>query len=142
MKILNILVVVVVTICVSCACVTLGIKPDYRYTYLLYNAKDHTLLISNASSAEHICKVKLDLDKDILSVKVYKKIVSNKPTSIINSATTNWKIKLESNVSFVRFGNKLMHLSELNTYPKGNSYMYSYYPSIEIYPRKFPYVGQ
>jgi hypothetical protein len=125
----------------SCVWFPFSSKLANKFTFLRYNPKDHTLLIVNGSSGAYISRVELDLHKDTLSVNVYKRLIFIKPTSIINSAPTNWKIKLNSNVSFVRLGTELTPLSKLQKYPV-EEYIYIYYPAIEIYPQKFPYVGK
>jgi hypothetical protein len=108
---------------------------------LFYNEIDHTLLIGNGESGCYIRKVEMDLYRDTLFVNVYKQLIIGKPTSIINSASTKWKIKLEPNVGFVRLGNVLTPLSEMNKYPD-EDLIYTYYPAIEVFPQKFPYVAE
>jgi hypothetical protein len=110
-----------------------------EFVYFLYNEKDHTLLIVNGESAKYIQKIELDLHQDTLSVNVYKKMIFFKPTSIINSATINWKIKLIPNVRFVILENVVTPLSKMKKYPK-EDLLDTYYPAIEVYPKKFPCV--
>jgi hypothetical protein len=103
-----------------------------------YDEKDHALLIKNGESGLYIRKIVLDLHQDTLSVNVYKKLIFPKPTRIINSAGTRWKIKLMPNVKFVTLGNVVTPLSEMRRYPP--EYLESYCPVIEDYPKKFPCV--
>jgi hypothetical protein len=125
-------------VCVLCAWIPFISKPDYEFIFLSYNAKDHTLLISNASSGAYIKKIELDLHKDTLSVKVFKRLIFIKPNSIINSSVTRWKINLQPNIGFVRFGKTLKPLSELRTYSIESESAYPKPPVIEVFPHKYP----
>jgi hypothetical protein len=133
------LIIIAAVTCVSCVWIQFISKPDYEFIFLSYNAKDHTLRIANGSSGAYISKVELDLHNDTLSVKVYKRLIFIKPTSIINSSITDWRIKLKPNTRFVRFGKTLKPFSELQTYPVEGAI---YHQTIEIFPQKYPYVGK
>jgi hypothetical protein len=60
-----------------------------------------------------------------------------KSTNIIDYAY--WKIKLKPNVKFVKLRDKVTPLSKMKKYPE-KDLLDTYYPAIEIYPQKFPYV--
>jgi hypothetical protein len=94
----------------------------------------------NGESAKHISQINLDLRQDTLFIDVFKKMVFLR-NSVINSATTNWKIKLVPDIKFVAFSGKVLPLSELAVYPQ-KGLEQNYYPSIEIFPKKFPYVAK
>jgi hypothetical protein len=107
---------------------------------LLYNEENRILLIVNGESGKHICKVLIDLHQDTLFVDVHKKMAFRR-SSIINSAITNWKIKLIPDVGFIKLGDVLVPLSKIRKCPK-EDLMETYYPSIEVFPKKFPYVDK
>jgi hypothetical protein len=136
----------IIIYCISCIVILIALPVFIiarstlnKGVYLLYNEEDHTLLIENRESAKYIRKIVVDLHRDTLSVNVYKKGIFIKPTSIINSAGTKWKIKLQPNVGFVKLGNKVTPLPEMEKYPD-KDIIYIYYPAIEVYPQKFPYI--
>jgi hypothetical protein len=132
--------------CISCIILIIlpviarsGLDNENFYVSLFYNEKDRTLLIKNGESAKYIRKIVLNLHQDTLYVSVYRKFIFIKPTSIINSASTKWKIKLLPNIKFVKLGNEVTLLSEIKKYPV-EGMLYIYYPAIEVFPQKYPYV--
>jgi hypothetical protein len=130
--------IIIVAACVLCAWFPFIGKPDYKSVFLSYNVKDHTLLIPNGSSGAYISKIELDLHRDTLSVKVYKRMIFIKPNSIINSSVTRWKINLKPNTGFVRFGDTLKPLSELRAYSIETESVRPKPPIIEVFPHKYP----
>jgi hypothetical protein len=104
----------------------------------LYNKHDHALLIKNGDSALHFTKIVLNLHKDTLVVDVHKKLGIMESSSVLNWATTSWKINLQPNIGFVRFGKTLTPLSELKTYPVEGPGPYPKSPIIEVFPHTYP----
>jgi hypothetical protein len=140
MKFIKIISAVIGVFCVSWISLISYPLHNNDFIQLLYNEEDHTLLIVNGESGKYICKVVIDLHQDTLFVNVYKKMAFRR-NSIINSAITNWKIKLIPNVGFIKLGDVLMPLSEIRKYPE-EDLIETYYPSIEVFPWKFPYVAK
>jgi hypothetical protein len=111
------------------------------FTYLQYSEKDHSLFIGNQESGRYVSKIKMNLYRDTLSLDVYKKLIFPKATGIMNSASTDWKVKLRPEVRFVKLGDVVTPLSEIRKYNR-KSFLQSYYATVEIFPQKFPYVAK
>jgi hypothetical protein len=108
---------------------------------LRYNGTDHSLFLGNQESGRYVCKIKMDMDQDTLLVDVYKRMIFPKANSIMNSASTDWKVRLKPGVRFVRLGDAVTPLSEIKRYNRESS-LQSYYATVEIFPQKFPYTAK
>jgi hypothetical protein len=69
----------IIVCCISCIIILIALpiyiiaRPELnKGVYLLYNEKDHTLLIANSESAKYIKKITMDLYRDTLSVNMCK----------------------------------------------------------------------
>jgi hypothetical protein len=136
---LTITIASVCVLCVSCSYLITRPARNNEMVSLSYNDQDHTLLIINGESGKYMPKITMDLHRDTLLVNAYKKFVMFGRCGIVSNAT--WKIKLMPNVGFVKLGDVLTPLSEFRKYTK-EDLIERYYPRIEVFPKKFPYVGK
>jgi hypothetical protein len=134
-------VIIIAAGCVLCvSCISLIVRPVLSNgVSFSYNDQYHTLLIMNSESAKYMPKIAVDLHRDTLFVKVYKKFVAFGRYRVTNNAI--WKVKLMPNVGFIKHGDVLTPLSEIRKYSK-EDLIEGYYPRIEIFPKTFPYVGE
>jgi hypothetical protein len=107
-------------------------------TALHYDKKHNTLLIRTFESAQYISKIDLNLKQDTLYVgKISRRLILFKKTEIMPS--TDWSIKLQSNVGFVKFNGALLKLSEIEEYSL-DELIENSYSVIIVSPEKFPCV--
>ena len=97
-------------------------KPDEKFNFidLSYDKNNRILLIKNLESAKYIKKIKLDLHQDSLIIrKVSKRLVpvsEKKREKMFAAKCVDKYIKLNSNVEYVKTGNTLRKLSEIDEF--------------------------
>ena len=107
---------------------------------VFYKQEDGTLFLVNAESANYINKLELNLEKDTLVLTTHKKLVSASQ-QFKASLFSKWKIKLDSThtIKYLKYGDKTIELSEMQSPSKSS--IETFYPSIEIFPKEFPYIA-
>lgn len=125
--------------CIFIFCIFFSCEQETNYMiYMRYDNKNNVLLISNGESAKIIKKIELDLQQDTLVInKVSKILVSFSGKSCIGGGCA---IKLPSKVEFVKLGDKLYKLSDMNQYSHDDPLSDIYDSSIlTVFPKKFPF---
>lgn len=136
MRIQNFFIYTVIMFCVFSSCGYTSDSTD-SLVQLSYDKKYNVLLIRFFESARYIQKIDLDLHQDTLFVKkVSRKMIFGKK-KIMN--TSQWTIKLQSNVKCIKLDNKLFDLSEIDEYSQ-EELIKNNYSVITVFPKKFPCV--
>ena len=109
---------------------------------LRYDKGKNMLLIDQMESARTLKRIDLDMQQDTLVIsKIVKKFVP-----LLGKATerecANCVIKLPSNVEYIRLGDKLYKLSEMNKFSYDEITDKYHWTTILIYPQKFPFIVQ
>ena len=109
-----------------------------NFIRLRYDKHNHSLLMELLESATYIKKIKLDLQQDTLIIrKVSKKLVPRFGKENVRMLT-NCIIELQSNVEYVKFGNTLYKLSEMDEYSQDK--IRNMQSVLTVFPKKFPCV--
>jgi len=107
---------------------------------LRYDKKNNLLLIDQAESARTLKRIDLDLQQDTLVInKIVKKFVPLYRKVTVREAA-NCVVKLPLNVVFVKLGDKLYKLSEMNEFSYEEITENYHWTVITVYPEKFPCV--
>jgi len=107
---------------------------------LRYDKEKNMLLIDHAESARILKKIELDLQQDTLVIsKIVKKLVPWNGEKSVRK-TVNCVVKVPSNVEFVKLGDMLYKLSEIDKFSYEEITERYNWGVIIVYPKKFPFV--
>ena len=135
MKLLKYVNCSILMLCIFSSC---GNKSDVK-EYLIqlrYDKQNNSLLIEILESAKYINKIKLDLQQDTLLIrKVSTKFVSFYRKKSVRKFT-ECIIELQSNVEYIRLGNTLYKLSEIDEFSQEK--LRDRHSVLTVFPKKFP----
>ena len=137
MKLQKFIIYIIFMFCFLSSCGDISNAKDF--TQLRYDKNNHILLIQIFESAKYINKIELDLQQDTLLIdKVSKRTVSFFGEKSIKK-TAKCTIKLLPNVKFVKLGDTLFKLSEIDGYSQEELIEIGCAVNI-VFPQKFPYI--
>jgi len=127
-------------VCIFLSCGSKSNMKEYDSIYLCYDKKYNILSIRNIESVRIVKKIEFDLQEDTLFInKISKKSILF-PNKLTPRETAVCTIKLRPNVKFVKLGDTLFNLSEINEFSI-EEFIEKYFGAIIlVYPDKFPYV--
>jgi len=106
---------------------------------LRYDKEKNMLLIDQMESARTLKRIDLDLQQDTLVIsKIVKKLVPFYGEKSVRK-TVNCIVKLPSNVEFVKLGDTLYKLSEMNEFSYDKITEDYNWGVIIVFPKKFPF---